>query len=217
MATSASSPGPTPPSPSPAPADQPVKWHGTPPLLHNTSLLVAIVAPIAFFTPPRTGFRNLILASGTFWATSQLTYDWTGKSIYQRSSERLAKLTANELPPEAQRVRAAIQAERERRAATEAHAQGISLEDFKQRKFDSERTLFHKMWYGKETKYNWKEERIEKERKALEEGKGYSDLIIQHFRDAWGSKDEDDLPQDSATDKPADTTQPPGGSEQPKK
>ncbi|KAK0754953.1 hypothetical protein B0T18DRAFT_400368, partial [Schizothecium vesticola] len=34
----------------------------------------------------------------------------------------------------------------------------------------------------------WQERRLEEERKALESGKGYSDLIWEAFEEAWGMK-----------------------------
>lgn len=44
------------------------------------------------------------------------------------------------------------------------------------------------MWMGGETE-GWRQQRAEEEKKALEEGKGYGSLIMQHIREAWGVDD----------------------------
>jgi hypothetical protein len=41
-------------------------------------------------------------------------------------------------------------------------------------------------------KSGWKERRLEEERKALEEGKGYGDLIMEHIREAFGGSKPDE-------------------------
>ena len=45
-----------------------------------------------------------------------------------------------------------------------------------------------KIWMGRETE-GWQKRRAEEERKALEEGKGYGSLIMEHLREAWGADD----------------------------
>lgn len=49
---------------------------------------------------------------------------------------------------------------------------------------DKERSMLQKVWYGQEGE-NWKQKRDEKEKKALEEGKGYGDLIIDQIWEVW--------------------------------
>ncbi|KAF3483301.1 uncharacterized protein GIQ15_02625 [Arthroderma uncinatum] len=41
-----------------------------------------------------------------------------------------------------------------------------------------------KIWMGNETE-GWEERRLEEERKALAEGKGYADLILDYVKEAW--------------------------------
>lgn len=45
--------------------------------------------------------------------------------------------------------------------------------------------MARKLWYGSETE-GWKERRIREEKEALEDGRGYGDLIADAVRDALG-------------------------------
>lgn len=45
--------------------------------------------------------------------------------------------------------------------------------------------LARKLWYGGERE-GWKERRIREEREALEEGRGYGELIADAVREAFG-------------------------------
>ena len=47
-----------------------------------------------------------------------------------------------------------------------------------------EKGLFGGLWMGDEEE-GWKERRLEEERKALEEGKGYMDMIVEQIWDVW--------------------------------
>ncbi|KAL9086460.1 MAG: hypothetical protein Q9165_007076, partial [Trypethelium subeluteriae] len=47
-----------------------------------------------------------------------------------------------------------------------------------------ERGLLGRIWMGGEGE-DWKEKRMEEERRALEEGKGYSDVIMDQIREVW--------------------------------
>lgn len=49
---------------------------------------------------------------------------------------------------------------------------------------EEKRGVLTKVWMGDE-KDGWKEKRLDEERKALESGKGYSDLIVEQIWDVW--------------------------------
>lgn len=49
---------------------------------------------------------------------------------------------------------------------------------------NSNRGALERVWMAGETE-GWKERRLEEERKALQEGKGYGDLIKEHVWDVW--------------------------------
>lgn len=48
----------------------------------------------------------------------------------------------------------------------------------------AEKSLLGKIWMGDEEP-GWKERRLEEERKALEEGKSYTDMIFEQIWEVW--------------------------------
>lgn len=163
--------------------------YGTPNLLHNSAILVSVLAPIGLLLPGRGrgqfSIQNAILGSGTFWGFNQLSYDYTGKSIYQRSNEKWAKIlsTGDALPEQAKKNKALIEAERARRKLAQEQA------DQKEQHTDKNNVLT-KIWMGDE-KEGWKEQRLEEEKKALESGKGYGSLIMDQIWEVWNQEGKD--------------------------
>ncbi|CAK7245248.1 MAG: hypothetical protein STHCBS139747_006821 [Sporothrix thermara] len=155
-------------------------YYGTPTLQHAVSLAAAVLAPIGMIIPPRRmGVRNLFLAAGTFFATSQLTYDYTGQSIYQRFQKRFRKFAEDQdqdLPPAALQRQAAMRAERERRRLLQAGAAATEANPAKAQ----EDGALHRLWMGNE-KEDWVKERARRERETLESGGGYWDLIMDQI------------------------------------
>jgi len=47
-----------------------------------------------------------------------------------------------------------------------------------------EKGIFGRLWMGGE-KEDWKERRLDEERRALEEGKGYMDMIFGQIWEVW--------------------------------
>jgi hypothetical protein len=201
--TSGSASAPTiPPEVESPPFLQPsAEFYGTPPALHYGALGFALLAPMALLLPPRRiSVQNVILSFGGSWCLNQVVYDYTGKSLFQRSSERWARLGSSmqALPPAAERTQKLLEAERaarSRRAEPVAIPAKPSTDHQTQRAADapsqsseeSKDGVLHKLWMGDE-KEGWKEERIAKEREALEGGKGYFDLISEHMSDAFRPK-----------------------------
>ncbi|CAK7205437.1 hypothetical protein SEUCBS139899_008209 [Sporothrix eucalyptigena] len=167
------------PSATPSLTEYNTIYHGTPTLQHAVTLAAAVLAPIGMLLPPRRmGPRNLFLAAGTFFATSQLTYDYTGQSIYQRFRGRMKKLAADQeqdLPPAALQRQAAMRAERERRRLLQEGAQAEASPAKAQ-----EDGALHRLWMGNE-KEDWIKERARKEKETLESGGGYWDLIMNQI------------------------------------
>ncbi|EAA32157.2 hypothetical protein GE21DRAFT_7734 [Neurospora crassa] len=178
--------------------------YGTPNLLHNSAIIVSILAPIGLLLPGRGrgqfSVQNAILGSGTFWGFNQLSFDYTGKSIYQRSNEKWAKVlsTGDALPEQAKKNKALIEAERARRKLAQEQ------QDRKD-KHEKDGGVLTKIWMGDE-KEGWKEKRLEEEKKALESGKGYGSLIMDQIWEVWNQegkgkkkdekgKDGDDTPK----------------------
>lgn len=73
-------------------------------------------------------------------------------------------------------------------------AAGEELEKLKARQ-SQEKGVVDRVWMGGESA-GWKERRLREEQKAIEEGKGYSDLIMDHIWDVWNwgrkTEEEDD-------------------------
>ncbi|CAK7272040.1 hypothetical protein SEPCBS57363_004932 [Sporothrix epigloea] len=156
------------------------EYYGTPTLQHAISLSAAVLAPIGMLLPPRRmGARNLFLAAGAFFATSQLAYDYTGQSIYQRFQQRFRKFAESQdqdLPPAAVQRQAAMRAERERRRQLLAGAAATEANPAKAQ----EDGALHRLWMGNE-KEDWAKERARREKETLESGGGYWDLIMNQI------------------------------------
>lgn len=90
------------------------------------------------------------------------------------------------LPEKAQQTRELLRRQRERREAA------LLLEEQRRLRDEREKARgpLEKLWVGNE-KENWREERRKKEEEALAEGKGYGDLILEHIKEAFGSKKND--------------------------
>lgn len=189
-------PPPPPQDPTPPPPTT-KKYHGTPPAIHYLSLGAAVLAPLGAALPSRgaktlgSRVQNYVLYAGCFWSLNQLAFDYTGTSMVQRTNARVDRGIAwvgrkiggagEVLPTErAREVKAMLERERGRRAGggkVEGEGEGGQ----------ERRGFWKRLWMGEERE-GWQERRLEEERKALESGKGYSDLIWEAFEEAWGTK-----------------------------
>lgn len=162
-----------------------LKYRGTPQWLHNSAIAVAILGPIAMLMPPRRAdLRSVVLSGGTFWATNQLAFDYTGQSIRQRFQSRMAVITDGGLPEQARRNQELIRQERLRREAALPEEQRKAKEMERRRK---EQGVLDRLWMGGESE-NWKEERAKKEKEALDDGRGYQGLIMDQIWEVWTGK-----------------------------
>ncbi|KAL2136795.1 hypothetical protein VTI74DRAFT_1447 [Chaetomium olivicolor] len=175
------------------------------PVFYYASVFAAVACPLALVAPTRgkTPFKNAVLGISAFAGWNALAEHHTGKSITARSSERWGAMLGfkskeearqreggdkvekkaelvDGLPTErAARNRALMEAEKRRRAEAEGR-------EYKEK---DRRGLFERLWMGNE-KEGWKEKRMEEERKALESGKGYGELIIEQVKEVWSGKGE---------------------------
>ncbi|KAK4657979.1 hypothetical protein QC762_202635 [Podospora pseudocomata] len=190
------------------------KYHGTPPLQHHLQLLAAFSSIAALLIlrrqtklslssplthPPPPVWQKALFYSATYLSFSGLAHDYTGKSIYKRTNDRLDSLFSsssssqssnsifNPLPEQAQRTKQLIKEERERRRLAEGKPPTEAKEE------EEKKGLITKIWMGGE-KDGWQERRMEEEKKALEEGKGYGDLIMEQIYEVfgWGGKKDDE-------------------------
>jgi hypothetical protein len=157
--------------------------------IHNISLGALIVCPIIILLPPRKlDIYTLALLSGTFAGGNQLSKEYTGVSMLQRFGNRLESMSGTDLPPKAKEMQARLREEKARRE--EARVGGIEEvrkkgEELAERsRVERERGLLEKVWMGSEGD-DWKEKRDKREKEALEEGKGYWDLITDQIWEVW--------------------------------
>ncbi|OJJ65103.1 hypothetical protein ASPSYDRAFT_140287 [Aspergillus sydowii CBS 593.65] len=156
------------------------------------SFLVA--APVLIALPPRKLDHLTVLLTGAFCASANhITRERTGRSILERIEDRVARssthnpnpsfLGSGDLPSDkAREIQAKVRAAREARMQEE----GVGREEMERLKAQKEqdRSVFDRFWMGNE-KGGWKERRLREEQKALDEGRGYGDLIKDHIWEVW--------------------------------
>ncbi|KAA8648180.1 hypothetical protein EYZ11_000544 [Aspergillus tanneri] len=168
---------------------------------HYAAMTFLVASPVLIALPPRKLDPLTVLLS-TAWCVSanHVTRERTGRSIVERIESRIASTSsvAGELPSDrAQEIQATLRAARDARVH-EGSLVGEELEKLKARQ-RQEKSILEQVWMGKETE-GWKERRLREEQQALDEGKGYGDLIKEHIWDVWtwGQKDQG---QDQGQDK----------------
>lgn len=143
--------------------------------------------------PPRKlDVYTFALMTGMFVGGNQLSAEYTGVSIIQRFGNRVSSMGAG-LPPKAVEMQAKLKEEKERRRKLEASTseklfgegkengekEGVLGELEKQ-----EKGILKKVWMGNEGE-DWKQKRDQREKEALEEGRGYGDLIMDQIWEVW--------------------------------
>ncbi|OLN84444.1 hypothetical protein CCHL11_08225 [Colletotrichum chlorophyti] len=152
----------------------------TPPLVHNTAIAATVICPLIMLLPPRKmDWRFFMLTTGLSASTNQLIYDWTGQSIYQRVQSRFARMFPTALPEQAQRTKQLLREERMRR-------EGLTEEQMRALEY-KKRNIAQRLWYGSEPE-DWDAKRGAEHAKALAEGKGLGDLIVEQVSEVWGGK-----------------------------
>lgn len=179
--------------------------------MHYGAWGTAILSPVVLMMPPRrVGFQAIVLATGTFAAVNLLVYDYTGTTLMGRYRERFsaaksatttAVTTQNDatsfLPEKAQRTQELLRLEALRREAALPEAERRKVQEAREKREAANRGFFSSLWMG-DAKEGWKEERRRKEKEALEEGKGYGDLIVEQVKEVFTtSKKEGEERQDA--------------------
>ncbi|GKZ17385.1 hypothetical protein AbraIFM66951_004685 [Aspergillus brasiliensis] len=155
-----------------------------------------LASPVLIALPPRKLDNLTVLLTSAFCiSANHLTREYTGRSIVDRIEARISRnpiAALSDLPSQrAQEIQAKLKAARDAQIR-DGSAVGEELERLKARQAQ-EKPALEKIWMGGETE-GWKERRIREEQKALEEGKGYGDLIKEHIWDVWnwGQKAEEE-------------------------
>ncbi|KAK0619330.1 hypothetical protein B0T14DRAFT_432060 [Immersiella caudata] len=186
------------PAPPSSSSDQPAPYYGTLPALHNAALIVSVIGPIGLLLPGRTrgafNLQNIILGSSSCWALNQLSHDYTGTSIATRSYNRWTAIgtsiqsSFDPLPTDKARANAKLmEAERIKMEASMDEEARKKAERARRERAMSERGIVGRLWMGDEEE-GWKDRRMEEERKALESGKGYWDMISEQIAEVWRGK-----------------------------
>ncbi|KAA8568975.1 hypothetical protein EYC84_007946 [Monilinia fructicola] len=175
----------------------------TTPLLHNASLAALIVCPIVMLLPPRKmDVYTFALMTTTFIGGNHLAYDLFKYRVIRKAKETQRKIR------EAQEKKRMEESGKFSGKMIEFQHQGAKregvLEALEKRsagestanKVEEERkeSVLEKIWLGGEGK-DWKEKRDQKEKEALEAGKGYGDLIMEQIWEVWngGKKKMEDV------------------------
>lgn len=116
----------------------------------------------------------------------------------------------SDLPPKAKEMQARL---REEKAAMLRQKPGIVqqeqqeqnstiLDAVRKQEEADQRPFLQRIWMGSEGA-DWKQKRDEREKKALEEGKGYGDLIMDQIWEVWnwGKTDGDEEKKDESLKK----------------
>ncbi|OAL44604.1 hypothetical protein IQ07DRAFT_592277 [Pyrenochaeta sp. DS3sAY3a] len=138
-------------------------------MTRNVAIGGLIICPIIALLPPRKlDLYTFSLGIGFYLSADHLCTLRTGRGLVQQISMPRFMDLPTDKARETQRL---LQEQREKgRKALE--------------KPSEERGILTKIWMGDETE-GWKERRLEEEKKALEEGKTYTDMILEQIWDVW--------------------------------
>ena len=153
----------------------------------NLSIACLVVCPVIAALPPRK-LDFYTFALGGVWVVSanHVTRSYTGRGIWQH----VAPLGDNSsLPTERAREVQRVLMERQERER-EGEGRGVrevreeALRELGRGGKARETGLLERVWMGDE-KEGWKERRLQEEREALEEGRGYGSLIMEQIWEVW--------------------------------
>lgn len=106
------------------------------------------------------------------------------------------------LPEKARITQERMRIAREQREAGLSEEQKRVLQEEREKKEMAQRGVLQRIWMG-DQKSTWREERAKQEKEALEEGKGYGDLIVEQVKEVFGSsgqKEDNASKKDEKTD-----------------
>jgi hypothetical protein len=156
-----------------------------------------VTCPAVILLPPRKfDLYTVGLLTGTLVSANHLTYHYSGRSFATRWSERFNSFASSDtLPPKAVIMQERLKREREERdrklqdqlklARLRGNDAGPIVKEIETKlQQGNEKSILQKVWYGQEGE-DWKQKRDEREKKALADGRGYGDLIMDQIWEVW--------------------------------
>ncbi|KAF2643990.1 hypothetical protein P280DRAFT_222893 [Massarina eburnea CBS 473.64] len=149
-------------------------------LTRNLAIGGAIACPVIMLLPPRKlDLYTFSLSIGFYLSADHLSESYSGRPLYQHVIPRAIPGTG--LPTEKAEETARLLRERREREEMER----VRREGLEGLKREEDRMPFwRRVWMGGE-KEGWKDKRMEEERRALEEGKSYTDIIFGQIWEVW--------------------------------
>ena len=170
-------------------------------LQSKASIALCVACPVIIALPPRKiDFYTFGLVAIWVFSANRVSVDRTGRGILEHAVARQQWFSSGgrdsgtmALPTEkAEHVREQLRRQREEAlrassGSTAASAAAKSGLDSQQQSDEETLGVLEQLWLGdeKRDKEHWRERRLQKEREALSEGKGYSTMIMEHIADAW--------------------------------
>ena len=137
-----------------------------------------MLCPAIMLLPPRKlDLYTFSLCIGFYLSADHLAQTSYNRPLLSLMMPSFGSPIPDALPTERAQANAKIlQERREREDLERARREGVTKKP--------EKGLLGKLWMGEEEE-GWKERRLAEERKALEEGKTYTDMILEQIWEVW--------------------------------
>ncbi|KAH7132646.1 hypothetical protein B0J11DRAFT_522197 [Dendryphion nanum] len=143
-------------------------------LVRNVAIAGIIICPAVALMPPRKlDLYTFSLAFGFYLSADHLTTSYTGRGIIHQLVKKNGD--SSWLPTEK-----AKDTQQKLREGKDALKEGNASLGSK----GENKGILHRLWMGDE-KEGWRERRMEEERKAVEEGKSLTDIILEQIWEVW--------------------------------
>ncbi|KAF2689229.1 hypothetical protein K458DRAFT_413525 [Lentithecium fluviatile CBS 122367] len=145
-------------------------------LTRNLAIGGAVLCPVIALMPPRKlDLYTFSLGIGFYLSADHLAQQYNGRSLFQqiRWSSPVKELPTEKAKETSRILKKREEAERARRDALSGNAGQ-----------KEGRPWWNKVWMGEEEE-GWKERRLKEEKRALEEGKTYTTIILDQIWEVW--------------------------------
>lgn len=174
-----------PQAPTRQPTEDETKSYAT--TLHRAAIFTVVVCPLLAALPPRKFDTYTIgLVGLTGFSANYLYRESRGHSILslvggagaeKARAEALASGDTSLPTDRAREFQRQLKAQREAQAIREGKPLPVAEEE--------KPGVLQQVYYGSEKPEGWQERRLREDQKALAEGKGYGDIIMEQIWDVW--------------------------------